>query len=165
MEECDTMKRFALYSVAVVAAAAFLLTGGRAFGADKDPLVGTWVLDRGKSVFDPDTELEGRTIIFDAKGGGISFVQRTVTAAGNTIQSDYVASYDGKDVPISGSQLDTVALKRIDATKVERTGKMGGKVAETATMVISNAGKTLTIATKGSFGGVDYSSTQVFDKQ
>jgi hypothetical protein len=165
MEEYDTMKRFALGLVAVVAAAAFLLNGGWAFGEEKDPLVGTWVLDRGKSVFDPDTELEGRTIIFEAKGGGVSFVQKTVTAAGNTIQSDYVASYDGKDVPISGSQLDMVALKRTDANTVERTGKIGGKVAESATMAISNAGKTLTIATKGSFGGVDYSSTQVFDKR
>jgi len=159
------MKRFALGLVVVVAAATFLLNGGRAFGADNDPLVGTWVLDRGKSVFDPDTELQDRTVIFEAKGGGIGFVQKTVTAAGNTIQSDYVASYDSKDVPISGSQLDTVALKRIDANTVERTGKIGGKVAETAAMVISNAGKTLTIATKGSFSGVGYSSTQVFDKQ
>jgi len=165
MEKCDVMKRVALHLVALAAAVALLLNGGWAFGADKDSLIGTWVLDRGKSVFDPDTELQGRTIVFEAKGEGISFVQQTVTAAGNTIQSDYVAAYDGKDVPISGSQMDTVALKRIDANTVERTGKTGGKVSESARMVVSNAGKTLTITTKGSFSGVDYSSTQVFDKQ
>lgn len=165
MEECDVMKRFALHLVAFAAGVALLLNGGWVFGADKDSLIGTWVLDRGKSVFDPDTQMEGRTIVFESKGGGVSFVQRTVTAAGNTIQSDYVAAYDGKDVPISGSQMDTVALKRIDENTVERTGKIGGKVSETATMIVSNAGKTLTIATKGSFSGVDYSSTQVFDKQ
>ena len=159
------MRRFALQLAAVAAGAALLLNGSWAFGADQDPLVGTWVLDCGKSVFDPETELQGRTVIFEAKGASISFVQITVTAAGNTIQSDYVAGYDGKDVPISGSQLDTVALKRIDENRVERTGKIGGKVSETATMTVSNAGKTLTIATKGSFSGVDYSSTQVFDKQ
>lgn len=165
MEECDTMKRFAAHLAAVAAGVAFLLNGGWAFGADKDPLIGAWVLDRGKSVFDPETTLDGRTIVFEAKGAGVSFVQQTVTAAGNTIQSDYVAAYDGKDVPISGSQMDTVALKRIDANTVERTGKIGGKVSETATMTVSNAGKTLTITTKGSFSGVDYTSTQVFDRQ
>jgi hypothetical protein len=159
------MKRFVLHLAVVAAGAAVVLNGGLVFGEGKDPLAGTWVLDRGKSVFDPDTQMEGRTIIFEAKGGGVSFVQKTVTAAGNTIQSDYVAGYDGKDVPISGSQLDTVALKRMDANTVLRTGKIGGKVSETATMIVSNAGKTLTITTKGSFSGVDYSSTQVFDKQ
>src|SRR5258708_112658 len=165
MEECDIMKRFAMHLATFAAGAALLLNGGLALGADKDPLVGAWVLDRGKSVFDPETQMEGRTIIFEAKGPGISFVQKTVTAAGNTVQSDYVAGYDGKDVPISGSQLDTVALKRMDANTVLRTGKIGGKVSETATMIVSNAGKTLTITTKGSFSGVDYSSTQVFDQQ
>lgn len=159
------MKRFVLHLAALAAGAALFLNGGWAFGADQDPLIGTWVLDRGNSVFDPETELLGRAVIFEAKGAGLSFVQKTVTAAGNTVQSDYVAGYDGKDVPISGSQLDTVALKRVNANTVERTGKIGGKVSESATMVVSNAGKTLTITTKGSFSGVDYSSTQVFEKQ
>jgi hypothetical protein len=158
------MKRF-VYLAAVAAGAVLLLNNGRAFAQEKDPLIGTWVLDRGKSVFDPETELLSRTLIFEAKSGGVSFAQKTVTAQGNTVQTDYVARYDGQDVPISASQLDTVALKRVDANTVERTGKIAGKIAETATMVVSNAGKTLTITTMGSFSGVDYSSTQVFDKQ
>jgi len=68
-------------------------------------------------------------------------------------------------VPIEGSQLDTVALKRVDANTVERTGKVKGQVAETVTMKISGAGKILTMTTKGSIDGVDYSSTQVYAKQ
>jgi hypothetical protein len=123
------------------------------------------VLDAAKSEFDPDPALQERTVIFEAKDGGISFLQKTITERGNTATSDYVAKYDGKDVPITSPQLDTVALKRIDANTVERTGKVRGKVVETATMVVSNGGKTLTITTKGSVNGADYSSTQVFDKQ
>jgi hypothetical protein len=134
-------------------------------GQTKDPLVGTWELNRGKSEFNPDNTLQTRTLEFTAKDGGINFVQKTVTDRGNTVQSDYSAKYDERDVPISGSQLDSVALKRVDANTVQRTGKMGGKVVETATLKISNGGKTLTIATKGSIDGDDYSSTQVFEKQ
>jgi hypothetical protein len=88
-----------------------------------------------------------------------------VQANGNTVQIDYVAKYDSKDVPIEGSQLDTVALKRVNANTVERSGKIKGQVAETVTMVVSNGGKTLTITTKGSIDGTDYSSTQVYEKQ
>ena len=149
------MKSFAL----------LLLMVALASGQGKDSLLGMWQLDRAKSEFNPDNTLQSRTVEFAAKDGGISFVQRTVTDRGNTVQSDYTAQYDGKDAPISGSQLDTVALKRIDANTVERAGKIKGQAVETATLKISNGGKTLTIVTKGSIDGDAYSSTQVFDKQ
>jgi hypothetical protein len=61
--------------------------------------------------------------------------------------------------------MDSVAFKRVDANTVERTGKIGGKVVETSTMKVSGGGKTLTIVTKGSIEDVDYSSTQVYEKQ
>jgi hypothetical protein len=159
------MKHIALHCIAAIVGIALFLHGGLAFGQTKDSLLGTWALDRGKSVFDPDTTLQSRTISFEAKDGGVSFLQKTVTDRGNTVQINFVAQYDGKDVPISGSQMDSVAFKRIDANTVERTGKIGGKVVETATAKVSNGGKTLTITTKGSIDGVDYSSTQVYVKQ
>jgi hypothetical protein len=144
---------------------AFLGLALLAFGQAKDPLVGSWTLERGKSDFNPDTTLQSRNLVIEAKDGGISFVQKTVTERGNTVQSDFVAKYDSKDVPISGSQLDTVSLKRVNANVIERSGKIRGQVAETVTMTLSNNGKTLTIVTKGSIEGDDYSSTQVYTKQ
>ncbi len=165
MKTYDTMKRFALHLITVMAGVTLFLHGLPALGQAKDSLLGNWVLDRGNSVFDPDTTLQSRTVSFEVKDGGISFVQKTVTGQGNTVQSDFVAKYDGKDVPISGSQLASVALKRIDANTVERAGKIGGKVVETATIKVSNGGKTLTITTKGSVEDVDYSSTQIYEKQ
>jgi hypothetical protein len=159
------MKQIAFHGIAAVMGMALFLHGGLVFGQAKDSLLGTWVLDRGKSVFDPDTTLQNRSVEFTAKDGGVSFLQKTVQANGNTVQIDFVAKYDSKDVPISGSQLDTVSLKRVNANTVERTGKVKDQVAETATMVVSNGGKTLTITTKGSVDGVDYSSTQVYTKQ
>ena len=139
-----------------------LIAGALLLGQAKDALIGTWQLERGKSDFNPDTTLQNRTIEFTAKDGGIAFLQKTVTDRGNTVESDYTAKFDSKDVPISGSQLDTIALKRVDANTVERTGKIKGMVVETATLKISNGGKTLTITTKGAIDGDDYSSTQVY---
>lgn len=161
----DAMMQIARCRLAAPAALVLLLAGGLALGQGKDSLLGAWVLDRGNSVFDPDTTLESRSVAFEAKNGAVGFVQKTVTDRGNTVQINFEARYDGKDVPITGSQMDTVSLQRIDANTVERTGKIGGKVVETATMKVSSGGKTLTIVTKGSIDGVDYSSTQVYQKQ
>ena len=157
------MMKIRFTSAALVLGIALITQG--LFAQTKDPLVGTWELNRAKSEFNPDNTLQTRTVEFTAKDGGVTFLQRTVTDRGNTVQSDYTAKFDEKDVPISGSQLDSVALKRVDANTVQRTGKMGSKVVETATLKISNGGKTLTITTKGSIDGDEYSSTQVFEKQ
>ena len=156
------MKHFLRNWVSLVA---FVVLAAAAFGQAKDPLVGNWVLDRGKSSFEPDTALLNRSMSFTAKDGGVSFNQKTVQGNGSTTEINFTAKYDGKDVPIEGSQLDTVALKRVDANTVERTGKVKGQVAENVTMKISGGGKILTMTTKGSIDGVDYSSTQVYEKQ
>jgi len=151
--------------ILIIAGSVLGLDSQPALGQAKDAVLGDWVLDRGQSTFDPDNTLQSRSVAIQAKDGGISFLQKTVTDRGNTVQSDFSANYDGKDAPISGSQLDKVALKRIDAHTVERSGKIGGKVVETATLKVSNDGKTLTITIKGSIDGENYSSTQVFAKQ
>ena len=145
--------------------AAAILIATIAIAQTKDPLIGTWKLDRGNSEFQPESTMLERTLVIEAKGSGIFVSQQTVAQDGHTVYVEYTASYDGKDVPISGSALDTVALKRVDARKVERTGKVGGKEAEKATMSLSADNKTLTIVTKGTVSNVDYSSTQVFERQ
>ena len=144
---------------------ALVLLAASAYGQAKDSLLGNWIPNRGKSSFEPDTMLLNRSLSFEAKDGGVSFNQKTVQGNGNTTEINFTAKYDSKDVPIEGSQLDTVALKRVDANTVERTGKVKGQVAESVTMKISGGGKILTITTKGSINGVDYSSTQVYEKQ
>jgi hypothetical protein len=158
----NRMSRVVLGSALV---AGFLTAGGQAVAQSKDPLIGIWRIDRAKSEFMPDNTLQDRVITIDAKGAGINAVQKTVVEAGNTVTSEYACGYDGKDAPISGSLLDTVALKRVNANTVERTGKIRGNAVETATMAVSANGKVLTITTKGSVDGNDYSSTQVFNKE
>jgi len=132
----------------------------------KDPLVGTWVLDRGKSDFVPDNAtLQKRIMIFKVVENGLNCVIKTENTRGEVVESSYTAKYDGKDAPIDVSILDTVSLKRVEANTYERTGKIKGKAVETATMKVSPDGKKLTVTTSGSVEGTDYSSTQVFDRQ
>ncbi len=78
--------------------------------------------------------------------------------------ADYTAHFDGKDNVIRGSALDTVSLKRINARTVERTGKVRNAAVETQTWSISADGRTLTVTTKGSNDGDDYSRVEVFDR-
>jgi len=143
----------------------FALLAPLAFTQIKDPLLGTWELDRGKSEFQPDTALQSRILTVEASGRAIKFLQETVLVDGHTVQVEFTAAYDEKDVPISSSVLDTVALKRVNPTTVVRTGKIRGQATETATMLVSADGKVLTITIKGSGNGVDYSSTQLFNRK
>jgi hypothetical protein len=138
-------------------------------GQTKDPLIGTWLLDLTKSTFDPGPPPDGaRTMIFAPVDNGFKHTTRTSTQNNGAfdIVIEYTAKYDGKDYPMDPeATVDHVSLKRIDANTVERTGKIRGKVAETVTMKVSPDGKTLTVTTKGTFQGDDYSSEQVFDRQ
>jgi len=131
----------------------------------KDPLIGTWHLNPGKSDFQPESTMLSRTLKIQAKDGVISVSQETVAQDGHSSYIEYTAGYDNKDVPISGSVLDTVALKHLNVNTVERTGKVRGQAVETATMSVSADAKTLTISTKGSVNNIDYHSTQVFERQ
>jgi hypothetical protein len=135
-------------------------------GQSKDPLIGAWILDGTKSTFDPGPAPAGtRTMIFKAVENGFTHTTNT-TGGFLDVSLEYTAKYDGKDYKMDPeSPLDTVSLKRIDANTVERTGKIRGKVVETMTMKVSPDGKTLTVTTKGSYQGDDYSSIQILDKQ
>jgi len=78
---------------------------------------------------------------------------------------EYTAPFDGNDYPISNSILSTVSLKRVDDHTVERIGKIRGQVVETETRTVSDKGKVLTVTTKGTRDGAEYSSVQVYDRQ
>jgi hypothetical protein len=149
----------------VLIAPAFWVHASPAGGQAKDPFLGTWMLDSDKSTFVPGPVPEDRTMTFEAKADGLHNITRTRNLfLGGTDDIDYTAKFDGKDYPITGTGLDTVSLKRVDANTIERTGKVHGKVTESCTMKIAPDGKTLTMTVKGSYNGTDYHSTQVFER-
>ena len=129
-----------------------------------DPFIGRWVLDRAKSEFSGNVP-ERRITIFELTPAGIRHITETVIANGSTDRIEYTAKYDEKDVTISNSFLWQVSVKRIDPRTTLRSGKVMGMVVETSTRTVSADGQTLTITTKGTNAGDEYSSVQVFTRE
>ena len=134
-----------------------------------EALIGVWSCDVFKSTYTTGQPPVKRTITFEAAGDGLAFTQVTTNQGFNiseTVKLEYTAKIDGKDYPIRNSALDTIALKRIDATTIERTGKIKGMPTETAVMKLSNRNRTMTITTNGTTDtGAAYSRIEVFNKQ
>lgn len=162
------MKTYACYGglVLLLLVAAPWTKAEPASAPAKDPFIGNWMMNPDKSTFMPGPVPEDRTMIIERKNGGWHHLTRTRNEfLGNTNDIDYTAKFDGKDYPITGTGLDTVALKRIDTDTIERTGKVHGKPSETCTMKVSPDGKVLTLTVKGSYSGTNYSSVQVYERQ
>ena len=134
-----------------------------------EPLIGVWNVDVFKSTYVTGQPPVRRVITVEPAGDSLKFTQETTNQGFNiseTIKVEYTAKIDGKDYPIMNSGLDTVALKKLDATTYERIGKIKGMQTETATMKLSNRNRTLTISTKGTTdAGAEYARTEVFNRQ
>lgn len=134
--------------------------------AKGDPLIGVWVLDLGKSTFNPGPPPDERVMTFEAVPDGFKHSVKSTTGFGGDETVAYTAKYDGKDYKMDPlTPLDTVSLKRIDANTAERIGKANNKEVETTTFKVSPDGKTLTMTVKGSDRGNDYNSVQVYTRQ
>jgi hypothetical protein len=129
-----------------------------------DTLLGTWILERGKSTFSGAVP-ERRTMTFEKVDGGIRHTTETLQGE-VTYRLQYVFQIDGKDYPADVQMpIASVSFKRIDAGKVERSGKYQGQVVETVTYQVSANGKVLTVIQKGTTNGVEVTSTQVFNRK
>ncbi|MGE5359638.1 MAG: hypothetical protein ACM3NQ_11520 [Bacteroidales bacterium] len=82
--------------------------------------------------------------------------------------AEFAANYDGKDNPITGTNLtnDAVALTRIDANATRAVYKKDGKVTTTQTAVVCSDGKTVTFRSKGTNSRAEtVDNVVVYDKQ
>lgn len=135
--------------VGVVVGVAVVMAATQIGLAQTDPHVGTWVLSLEKSKYAPGTAPKSQTSVFAAAGQGLKVATTAVTANG-TSNTEYTATFDGKDHPVKGNpDWDTTALKRIDDRTIEFTRKKGGKVVQTARSVVSADGKTRTVTVTG----------------
>ncbi len=132
-----------------------------------DPRIGTWKLNVAKSKFSPGPAPQSLTVKVEPSGQGEKVTTEAVNADGTRTTVQYTANFDGKDYPLTGSQIaDTVSLKRIDARTTERSDRKGGKAAQTITRVVSQDGKTMTATVKGTNAqGQAVDSVIVFEKQ
>ena len=137
--------------------------------AQTDPALGTWTLNVAKSTYDPGPAPKSNTVTIEAAGKGTRTTAKGVDASGKATGIEYTANYDGADSPVTltGPQdYDTIALKRIDARRVEGTRKKAGKVVQTYSRVVSQDAKTMTITTKGTTAsGQKVSNVAVYEKK
>ena len=129
-----------------------------------DSAAGAWTLNHAKSTFSGAVPYR-RVTTFQVVGDAIKETTYTMSTNQPAVVVEYTARFDGNDYPISNSILSTVSLKRVDDRTVERTGKSGGQVVETETRTVSDNGKVLTVTTRGTRDGTEYSSVQVYDRQ
>jgi hypothetical protein len=132
-----------------------------------DPRIGTWKLNGAKSKYSPGPAPQSLTLKVEAAGKGEKVTAEFVDADGTHRTTEYTANYDGKEYPLTGSQIaDKVSLKRIDARTTERTDKKDGKVAQTLRRVVARDGKTMTVTTKGTNAkGEAVNNIALFEKQ
>jgi len=136
-----------------------------------DPWEGKWVLNLFASNYEPSSLLPyRREMVITVNGASttqeVLSWRRPQGNASPLSSYKYTATLDGKQYPIPNQGKANVALKRVDASTIERTldGEDVGK--ETATWTLSADRKTLTVVAKGTDAtGIAYTTTQVYEKQ
>jgi hypothetical protein len=153
---------------AVVALGLVVVFAGTTLAQQASSNLGTWKLNLAKSTLSPATAPKSATFTIEAAGAGIKVTSDSVTADGTVRHSEVTANYDGKDNPITGTNLtnDAVALTRVDANTTRIVYKKGGKVTATMTSVVSGDGNTVTFRSEGtSAQGQPVIAVAVYDKQ
>jgi hypothetical protein len=159
----DTMKGRTFLSILV----AVLWLAGASNLCAADAAMGNWKLNVSKSKYTPGPLPKSGTVKYEASDGGYKRTGETIEADGTKSAFEYTAKYDGKDYPVTGSEIfDSIALKRIDDNTAEATLKKGGKVVRHAKRVVSKDGKVMTITMTGTNEkGEKIHNIAVYDKQ
>jgi hypothetical protein len=136
--------------------------------AQKDSQVGVWKLNLAKSKYSPGPAPPTAPTPIEAAGAGTKVSVDQTLPDGTKRQYSFTSNYDGKEVPVTGTNpdADTVARTRVNATTVKTVAKKGGKVTTTQTSTVSADGKTRTVTTTGTNGkGQAVKNVAVYDRQ
>ena len=157
-----------LRTIVVASALAGLLSSSPATAQTADNFIGSWKLNVAKSTFSPGPGPKELTVTFEKAGAdAVKITAKGTAGDGTAINTSYTATYDGKDVPVTGSaDYDAVSLKMMDANTRHTVRKKGGKEVQVLHSVLSPDGKSFTTTTTGvNAKGEKVSSTAVYDKQ
>ena len=152
--------------LSIIVAVMWLAVSSQLFAADA--IIGTWKLNVSKSKYDPGPPPKSATVTYAATAdGGYKRTGETIAADGKKTSVEYTAKYDGKDYPVTGSDLfDSIAVKSINDHTAEASLKKGGKVVRSAKREISHDGKVMTIIMTGTNEkGEKVHYKAVYDKQ
>jgi hypothetical protein len=155
-------------SIVLAAAAAIAITAIPATAdAQADPHSGTWVLNVAKSKYTPGPPPKEQTSVYTVDSKSVKVATKGTSADGKSTATDFTAAIDGKDYPVTGNpDYDAVAVRRVDSQTIEFTRKLGGKIVQTATSVVSKDGKTRTINSSGTNAqGQKINNVGVYEKK
>jgi hypothetical protein len=134
-----------------------------------DPFVGTWKLNVKKSKFVPGPPRKSETRIVVTGPTGMNVSVDRVNGDGSTQEFEYTTNLDNKSYPITGQGpygADSIAANLTAPNTIQSTLTKGGKVVATATTVVSNDRRVLTITTKGTdASGKHFTNVGVYDRQ
>jgi hypothetical protein len=137
-----------------------------------EPWLGTWKLNVAKSKFNPGPPPKSNTLrIEPVAGGSLKHIFDGVNADGQTIHSEQVAKFDGKETIVQAiapaTKTVTVrAFRQLDDHSFEVIGKLDGKPTITSRVVISRDGKTMTQTAAGKNAqGQTVNNTTIWEKQ
>jgi hypothetical protein len=130
-------------TIVLVVAMIFLVPAMAVIALASDPLVGTWKMNPAKSKFSSHP-LRSFTTTFTAQDNGIKAIEAMINADGTTLHRSWAAKYDGKEYPVTASDIDTIVLKKPNPNTVDYVCKKSGKKALSGRVVVSKNGKTMT---------------------
>ena len=135
--------------------------------ADVDLVLGTWTLNIEKSRFHPGPGPKSQTRTYASHPDGVKVTLDSVDADGKSRTVEYTANVDSLEYPVTGTaNIDTVALKAINAHTAEAVLRHANKIIGTARRVISEDGRTLTIDYEGrGRDGSQVEITAVYEKK
>jgi hypothetical protein len=161
--------RLFVQSVLLAATAGFFShqahVGAQSAATEQDPLLGSWQLDVAKSRYVPGPPPRSETRTYVRDKDGMKGTIRRQRDDGREEVIEYRADFD-REYPVMGTEAyDTIRLRRIDAHTADAVLSHGGRVFGTARRVVSEDGRTLTIAFRQEDRGVLENNTAVYRKK
>ena len=162
-------RRTALFLVAITLAG--LPSLAQPGFAQSDPFLGLWQLNVAKSKSSPGPGPKSQTMYFwedEAKVRKNS--QVTISAQGlpNAVIATHIYDDTPRQVPGAGAPqgYDSSAYRRVDAHTVTARYLLAGNTLQTATLIVSQDGKTMTYTATGvDTNGRQINELRIYDKQ
>ena len=136
----------------------------------KDPFIGVWKLNPGKSKYESGGAPTSFTRTYEDRGSGTIFMTTDVTIPQGSTRAYLVYRRDGKPYPEAAAGVQSirmVSVKAVDTRTEDVYLIVDGKASETpSTITISADGMTMTQVVSGRDGkGKAFTNTVVYDKQ
>ncbi len=134
--------RSCLLGLAAVASTSLAVIGQ----SSDDPVLGTWNLVVGRSIYDPGPAPRSQSRRYEPHADGVKATIVTIDRSGASSTVEFVADYDSMEYPIVGStSADALTLVQLDPLLTEATVNHAGRPMAYARRVISPDGRMMTL--------------------